>query len=83
MIDFANETSRWFSILGKLASFHKRAVVPLGSVDMTDYNWQASVVVLASLNRAVDTEVSADMYAIYVDLFLKSLAPYFNIASLW
>ena len=45
-----------------------------------DYNWQASILLLANLNHAIDTEVSPEMYAIYVDLYLKSLAPYFNIA---
>ena len=82
MLDFANETSGWFSILGKLSSFHRRAVLPLSRE--ADYNWQASVVLLASLSRAVETEaVSQHMYDIFCELFLRTLAPYFNIASIW
>ena len=82
-MDFANETSGWFTVLGKLASFHRRAVDLDDASSGSNANWKASVVVLASLSRAVDTEVDEGMYAIYVDLFLKSLAPYFNIASMW
>ena len=46
-------------------------------------NWQASIILLANLNDAVGAETRLDMYAIFVDLFLRSLAPYFRIMGLW
>ena len=90
LLDLKLKLSAWFRTLNCLARFHAKAIIThVASIekpqeyDKQVSNWQASVILLASLNAAIGAEFKDDMYAIFVDLFLKSLAPYFRIMDLW
>lgn len=90
LLDLKLKLSPWFRVLNCLARFHANAVIthvaPVekgAECDKQASNWQASMTLLASLNAAIGSEFKDDMYAIFVDLFLKSLAPYFRIMGLW
>ena len=46
-------------------------------------NWEKSVILLASLSQALSTCQESRLYNIFVDLMLKTLAPYFRIIGVW
>ena len=86
LLDMQSKLSSWSRILNCLGRFHACAVTKCGKIENTENpvsNWQAAIRLLASLNEAISSEYKADMYAIYVDLFLKTIAPYFRIMGLW
>ena len=83
MLDFSMEMGPWFSILEKLGAFHKRAILSTVGIPDADYNWQSAIFLLARLNEAIDMEHQQQMHEIYVDLYLKSLEPYFRIMGSW
>ena len=47
------------------------------------YNWQKSFVLISSLNTSLSTVYKPEEFSIFVDLFLKTIAPYFRIVSVW
>jgi len=47
------------------------------------YNWQKSFVLISSLNASLNTAYKPEEFSIFVDLFLKTIAPYFRIISTW
>ena len=87
LLDLKMRLLPWFRILNCLASFHSRAVDSVmnsqGDDKIEKSNWEAAIILLSSLNEAIGSEFKDDMYAIYVDLFLKTIAPYFRIMGLW
>ena len=86
LLDLQLRLSPWSRILNCLGNFHTNAVnkyVKSEDMDSPVNNWQASIHLIASLNAAISSEFKADMYAIFVDLFLKTIAPYFRIMGLW
>ena len=87
VLDLKLKLASWFKIMNCLARFHLHTVTKLDKKEDSDEyinrNWQASVMLLAGLNAAINSESKADMYALFVDLFLKTIAPYFRIMGLW
>ena len=87
LLDLQLRISPWSKILNCLARFHSRAVDTLNKsdedVESRPSNWQAALRLLSCLNAAISSEFKADMYALFVDLFLKTLGPYFRIMGLW
>ena len=87
LLDLHLKLSSWFNILNCLAQFHVKAVDRLSKEEnrggCRTSNWKVAIVLLASLNTAIGSENKENMHSIFVDLFLKSLAPYFRIIGLW
>ena len=47
------------------------------------FNWQKSIILISSLSSFLNTVYKPLEFAIFVDLFLKTIAPYFRIVSVW
>ena len=62
---------------------HPESAIKNEDIENPTSNWRAAIHLLACLNAAISSEFKEDMYALYVDLFLKTVAPYFRIMGLW
>lgn len=82
LMDLMMDLDPWLKVVNSLAAFHKRAVDDhRSSTDRA--NWELSVILIASLNNILPCTYQHKLFAIYVDLLLKTLAPYFRIMGVW
>jgi hypothetical protein len=79
LLDFARDTKSWLKIIDSLGTFHRSAI----AAHRDKPNWEKSVILIASLNQALSTCYDPRTFTIFVDLLLKTLAPYFRIIGVW
>jgi hypothetical protein len=73
--------SAWFQLVNRLSHFHKLYVDDQAA--RLNHNWQKSIVLIAGLNSLLDTVYKPQEFSIFVDLYLKTIAPYFRMVSIW
>ena len=80
LLTFFKEISPWMKIFDSLGTFFSSAIAK----NDKKTNWEKSILLLANLDLAVNSAChDAKLFTILVDLFLKSMAPYFRIIGVW
>ena len=76
LLTFFQEMSSWMKIIDSLGTFFQ-------NLDQNLENWEKSILLLANLDQAVNTCHDEKLFSILVDLFLKTMAPYFRMIGVW
>ena len=78
LLSFFQEMSSWMVIIKSLGVLYDSAVAK----NRKKRNWEKAIILLSALDQAVNTCHEPRLFSLFVDLLLKSMAPYFRLVLL-
>ena len=80
-MDLVRDLKVWFRLINRLSAFHKTFVDDQAAA--SPQNWRKSIILIAGLSATLSSTYRHQELSIFLDLFLKTIAPYFRIISVW
>ena len=74
LLSFFQEISSWLNIIKSFGTFYDSSVAE----NFKKSNWEKAIILLSALDQAVNTCHEPRLFSLFVDLHLKTMAPYFR-----
>ena len=79
MLSFFQEISPWMIIIKSFGVFYNSTIAK----NVGKANWEKAIILISALDQAVNTCHEPRLFSLFVDLHLKSMAPYFRMIGVW